>query len=185
MYAFIGDITMVEQEQNYLTPEILSQIGKEGEETIWPEPLDRSSLRRFIQATRDDNPLYYDEEYAKSSKYGSIIAPPFYFHRSFQSPLDVVEDSEKEEMRNRGLVDTPGFAKQVNAGSEIEWFGQIRIGDTLTGKPVVSNIEQKEGKSGPMIIITSDRIIKNQNGKLIAIVTNKSLRRQAEGTSLF
>ena len=64
MYAFIGDITMVEQEQNYLTPEILSQIGKEGEETIWPEPLDRSSLRRFIQATRDDNPLYYDEEYA-------------------------------------------------------------------------------------------------------------------------
>ena len=88
-------------------------------------------------------------------------------------------------MRHRGLVDTPGFAKQVNAGSEIEWFGQIRIGDTLTGKTVVSNIEQKEGKSGPMIIITSDRIIKNQDGKLIAIVTSKSLRRQAEGTSLF
>ena len=49
---------MVEQEQNYLTPEMLSQIGKEGEETIWPEPLDKSSLRRFIQATRDDNPFY-------------------------------------------------------------------------------------------------------------------------------
>jgi acyl dehydratase len=185
MYFSIGDTIMVEQEQNYLTPEILRQIGKEGEETIWPEPLDRSSLRRFIQATRDDNPLYYDEEYAKSTKYGSVIAPPFYFHRSFPSPLGVVEDAEKEEMRHRGLVDTPGFAKQVNAGSEIEWFGQVRIGDTLNSKTVVSNIEQKQGKNGPMILITYDRIIKNQDDKLIAITTQKSLRRQSEGTSLF
>jgi len=35
-------------------------------------------IKRFAQAIDDPNPLYHDEEYAKSSKFKGIIAPPLF-----------------------------------------------------------------------------------------------------------
>src|ERR1700719_268269 len=62
----------------YVTDEVKAQIGKEGPPSTWPEGLERSTLRRYVNATEDQNPLYRDEEHAKASRYGGPIAPPFW-----------------------------------------------------------------------------------------------------------
>jgi len=61
-----------------------------GKEEYFPgrEVVDISSIRRYAQAISDLNPLYLDEEYAKKSEYGGIIAPPtFIFDVRRSRPL--------------------------------------------------------------------------------------------------
>ena len=36
-------------------------------------------IKKFADAMDDRNPLYWDEEYAGNSRFGSIIAPPGFF----------------------------------------------------------------------------------------------------------
>ena len=38
--------------------------------------VEKGAIKKFADAVDDGNPLYWDEEYAKNTKYGSIIAPP-------------------------------------------------------------------------------------------------------------
>ena len=40
------------------------------------DEVSKSDIRHWCEVMRDRNPLYTDEEYAKNSKYGGIIAPP-------------------------------------------------------------------------------------------------------------
>ena len=39
----------------------------------------RDTIRHYAWGIGDDNPLYYDADYARKSKWGTIIAPPTFF----------------------------------------------------------------------------------------------------------
>ena len=41
-----------------------------------PVTLTQEVISQFARLIGDDNPLYHDEEYAKSTPYGGIVAPP-------------------------------------------------------------------------------------------------------------
>jgi acyl dehydratase len=43
---------------------------------IFNEEATRGAMRRFADGVGDDNPLWGDEEYAQSTRYGCIVAPP-------------------------------------------------------------------------------------------------------------
>jgi len=51
-------------------------IGREGEPIYAPDAVCKCMIRHFCEMMEDPNPLYQDEEYAKNSKYGGIVAPP-------------------------------------------------------------------------------------------------------------
>ena len=61
-------------EDSLLTPDIKAMVGLE---TNLPnlESIDKTTIIRYVQAISDLNPLYIDEEYAKETDYGGIIAP--------------------------------------------------------------------------------------------------------------
>ncbi len=40
----------------------------------------RRDIKRFAQAIGDHNPLYCDENYAMTTKYKTIVAPPLFCH---------------------------------------------------------------------------------------------------------
>jgi len=54
-------------EETLITPEIRAMLGKEA---YFPgrEVVDISSVRRYVQAISDLNPLYLDEKYAKKNE---------------------------------------------------------------------------------------------------------------------
>ena len=60
-----------------LPEKVTKLVGRAGDTMIME--VDRGGIKRFADAIGDFNPLYWDEEYAKSSRYGSIISPPGYF----------------------------------------------------------------------------------------------------------
>src|SRR5512139_861551 len=68
------------QGESVLTDKVKSVIGATGEkiEASLPWGIEREGLRIFTQAIMDPDPRYWDDEFAKSTKFGAIITPPIY-----------------------------------------------------------------------------------------------------------
>jgi acyl dehydratase len=133
------------------------------------EQASRDTIRHFVEGIGDFNPLYRDEEYAKKTRYGGIIAPPeFILSVAYGIPIP----SSKPN--------TIGWA----AGFEIEWFRPIKEGDHIDWKCVYpTRIEMKQSKMGNRsLIMYSDTEFTRQGGETVAIMDEwvvNTLRDQA------
>jgi len=112
-------------EETLITPEIRAMLGKE-EYFPGREVVDISSIRRYAQAISDLNPLYLDEEYAKKSEYGGIIAPPtFIFDVSHDISTEIGEDG-----RDLSRVTIQGM-NALRGGNEYRFLEPARPGDIV------------------------------------------------------
>ena len=62
-----------------LTDEIRALIGATGEKvqaSLWG--IEGEDLRRFTQAIMDPDPRYWDDAFARTTKFGGIVTPPIY-----------------------------------------------------------------------------------------------------------
>jgi len=144
-----------------MVPDSLKQyIGK-----IDPPHLrevEKGAIRRYADAVGDNNPLYYDEEYAKNSRYGCIIAPPGFFGWAKKTI-----SSSEGLIGLIGAMIEAGYAGILDGGMAYDFFLPIRAGDTLVGSPKVADIALKEGKT-KMMILRFETSYTNQNGDLVA-----------------
>jgi acyl dehydratase len=178
------NVTDGQEVPNYITEEAKAQIGKEGLPATWPEPVERSTLRRYVDATEDHNPLFRDERVAKRSRFGGLMMPPFWLATlttAFGQRLDEVLKVDRTKgpvpgTAPRAQVETPGLDRFANAGSEIEWFRPVYVGDTITFKSRVGDISQRTGRTGPLVITTTETEFRNQHGELIAIMKGSGIR---------
>ncbi|MHB1126654.1 MAG: FAS1-like dehydratase domain-containing protein [Bacillota bacterium] len=137
-----------------------------GRQTVHTYEVTARDIRRFAQAIGDDNPLYYDEEYAKKTKYGGIIAPPLFCHTC------AFDDLPAEKLRSDGLPDELNLplptTKAVGGGSVFEVGEPVRPGDTITVTKVIEDIYLKQGKSGALYFTVLTTTYTNQKGQFIA-----------------
>ena len=49
-------------------------IGQRGDPTT--VEVEKGAVRKFARAIGETNPLYYDEAYAATTRFGGIVAPP-------------------------------------------------------------------------------------------------------------
>jgi hydroxyacyl-ACP dehydratase HTD2-like protein with hotdog domain len=54
-------------------------------------------------------------------------------------------------------------------GKEVEFFKQMRPGDTITRIGKMVDIYEKEGRSGPLVFTVFENRYTNQDGELVAI----------------
>jgi acyl dehydratase len=80
--------------------------------------VERTTIRRFAESIGDANPLYYDEEFARATRWGGIIAPPT-FLCLLLPPLPAPEI-------DFGTI-------KLNGGSVFESFRPVRPGDVIVG----------------------------------------------------
>lgn len=151
-------------DETLITPEIKAMLGRE-EHFPGEEVVDINSIRRYAQAISDLNPLYLDEEYAKSTEFGGIIAPPtFIFDVSQDIFAEVGEDG-----RDLTRVTIPGM-NAVRGGNEYEFFEPLRPGDVVNRRRKVIDIYEKEGKkAGKILFITYETTYMNQSGTVLGI----------------
>ncbi|MCX6004127.1 MAG: MaoC family dehydratase N-terminal domain-containing protein [Chloroflexi bacterium] len=152
-----------------MTSEALkSLIGRKGNPQVYE--VTRTDIRKIADASGDRNPLYWDDEYASRSKYGGIIAPPDFFGwpAKWEPGLTFVNSSDLfAEMAVE--IAKAGYTRAINAGMESEYFLPIRPGDTIVITSEVVGIEEKEGKKGgKMLISTIEMTMVNQNGDVVA-----------------
>lgn len=135
--------------------------------------VERGAIRRYADAVEDDNPLYFDEEYARKSRYGTMIAPPGFFGWATSSVPTL-----ESVMGLMTAVVNAGFYRILDAGMAFEFFLPVRAGDVLIASPKVADVTEKEGKSGKMIMCSFETSYLNQNGDLVAKSYQKVICRQ-------
>ncbi len=163
-----------------LPEEITQFIGKEAGTSIFE--VERETIRRFADAVDDSNPLYWDEEYAKKSRYGSIIAPPGFISSPWFSgrPTKWPERgaTSSEERGNLILVlAKAGYGRVLDGGMEYEFFAPVQAGDTITASSVIRNIIGREGRAGKMVFMIRETTYTNQNGEVVAKARQTSIHR--------
>lgn len=93
-------------------------------------------IREFAEALRDDNPLYRDEEAARRSPFGGILAPPTLSRNFWWEGTQVHQDL--------------GFDWRyvVHGEQEFEYHRPIKAGDVLTAQMKIAELYEKAGKRG-------------------------------------
>ncbi|RPJ62880.1 MAG: hypothetical protein EHM12_03610 [Dehalococcoidia bacterium] len=142
-------------------------IGTKGKPIVFT--MERTALRKIADAVGDRNPLYWDDEYAARSKYGSVIAPPdFYGWPAKWGPdLPFMNSSDLGGVLFAAAAKL-GYFRAINGGMESEFFLPIRPGDTLVVSSEIIGVEEKEGKKGgKMLFSTIETTVVNQNGDIV------------------
>lgn len=111
--------------------------------------IDRERMLDFARLY-DPIPLHCDEEYAKTTKFGRLIAPGV---MSFMAVW-------------AKFVENDIFGDELIAGksTKIEWFKPVFAGDVLKGRGRVSNITRRNPYNG-IAEVTID--VYNQSGELV------------------
>jgi acyl dehydratase len=140
------------------------EVGKEVVFNV-SEGIGKRAIRRFASVIGDGNPLYYDEEYARKTPYKRIIAPPTML---FEIGFDIGDDINGKTGLQVGLEEFLGFPDNIQrVGNEYEIFEPLYPDDIIKAKRRITSVEEKEGKTGKWIFITSEIIYLNQEGKIL------------------
>ena len=180
--------------KTFLTDEIKALVGTTGERvevTMWG--IEKEGLRRFTQAVMDPDPRYWDEEFAKTTKFGEIITPPIYCTYLERRALPSDEDSVTRAFLENPVSDGIGGVRQsrgglpeiptelvriLNAGNEIEVHKYPSLGDRVFSQAKIANINERTGREGNhMLIITHEVTFTNQKGEVLCITRASQIRR--------
>lgn len=124
--------------------------------------VEKGAIMKFAEAIGDNNPLWTDEVLARKSKYGGLITPPT-FLRSIRN--------ERPELP----FDLP-FTRLLDGGSDWEYFQPVRVGDHITATSQITDLQERSGRMGLMIIMTNLITYFNQFKEVVATQTNTSIR---------
>ena len=116
---------------------------------IAPAVIEKEKMLDFA-INYDNIPLHTDEEYAKSTHFGRLIAPGV---MSFMAVW-------------AKYLEVDFFGEELLAGksTKIEWLKPVFAEDVLTGKATVTNLTKRSEKNG-IVEVTIEAY--NQNGELV------------------
>ncbi len=116
---------------------------------ISPTVIEKEKMVDFARMY-DNIPLHTDEEYAKSSPFGQLIAP---------GVMSFVSVWAK-------YLEVDFFGRELLAGksTKIEWLKPVFAEDVLAGKATVTNLVKRNEKNG-LVEISIEAY--NQNGELV------------------
>ena len=124
--------------------------------------IDQQRMMEFARLY-DPIPLHMDEEYAKNTRFGRLIAP------GVMSFMAVWAEFVKLNL----------FGEELIAGksTKIEWFKPVYAGDVLKGKARVSDIVRRNAYNG-IAVVTVD--VYNQHGERVLTDVTESVVKYRE-----
>ena len=114
-----------------------------------PAVIEKEKMMAFAR-DYDNIPLHTDEEYAKNTPFGKLIAPGV---MSFMSVW-------------AKYLEVDFFGEELLAGksTKIEWLKPVFADDVLTGKATITNLVKRNAKNG-LVEVTVEGY--NQKGELV------------------
>ncbi|MBQ8507970.1 MAG: MaoC family dehydratase N-terminal domain-containing protein [Clostridia bacterium] len=125
--------------------------------------IDRERMMDFARLY-DPIPLHLDEEYAKSTRFGGLIAP------GVMSFMAVWAEFVKLDIFGDSLV--------AGRSTKIEWFKPVYAGDILRGVARISDIRRRNDYNG-VCEITID-VFNRQGERVLSDVTDSIIKYSGE-----
>ncbi len=117
--------------------------------TTAPAVIEREKMLAFARLY-DPIPLHTDEEYAKATRFGGLIAP------GVMSFMSVWARYLEVDFLGRELV--------AGKSTKIEWLRPVYPGDVLTGVVTVTELAKRNPRNG---LVTLSIDVRNQDGVLV------------------
>ena len=114
-----------------------------------PAVIEREKMLAFAR-DYDNIPLHTDEEYAKTTRFGGLIAP------GVMSFMSVWARFLEKDILGNELV--------AGKSTKIEWLRPVYPNDVLTGRARISGLTRRGARNG-LVEIAVDAY--NQNGELV------------------
>ena len=123
-------------------------------------PASHISREQMIEFAKlyDPFPLHHDDEFAKNTRYGQLVAP------GVMSFMSIWANFIRLNVLGDELI--------AGKSTKIEWFKPVFAGDTLTGKARITNITPRNKYNG-IAEITIE--VFNQHGELVLTDVTESV----------
>jgi acyl dehydratase len=112
----------------------------------------REKIKEYAKAIKNPDPHYMDEEFAKKSKYGTIIAPPTFVVVIGAYLIEPIFYDKELDLNLMMLV---------HGEQEFEFYEVIKSGDQITTTARIADIKNKE----KLDVIAVELNSVNQHGK--------------------
>jgi len=154
-------------------------------------PVEASHILMFARSVGDKNLIYSDEDYAKTTEVGSIIAPPTFVQASAQFDEDYPlrpkvgepwfgsgkEPSGIQRKSSGGGGGGGAAAGGLHAEQHFEYHRPLRPGDVLTAEGKPGKTWTKEGRrAGKLHFSESVTEYRDQNGELVITARGVGVR---------
>lgn len=132
----------------------------------WVTETTRDAIRHYAHGIGDDNPLWCDPDYARTTRHGDVIAPPSILFACTQA--------------GGGVTGMPGI-HAMWAGCEFTWHQPIRRNDQITNKAWLKDlIEHRTRFAGRAFQQIHHIDFYNQDGALLAELDNWMFRTERD-----
>jgi acyl dehydratase len=183
-------------ESRVMTEQVRALIGRTAERVpaspAWG--IEREGLRLFCNAIMDPDPRYWDDDFARGTKFRGVVAPPIYCsYLARKTPAgadDPITRAFAEDPQSDGvggvrervpgeLPPVPTALKRIlNGGNEIELLQYPMLGDRIFSQARYADIREHATKDGsPMLVITTETTYTNQDGDVLCVLRASTIRR--------
>lgn len=120
--------------------------------------VEAGQISRFARVIGEMSPIYHDEDYAKTTRFGGLIAPP-----TFASCF--LPDHFPKPVFD---MDIP-VTTNLHSHDVVENHRAIRAGEVLTARAVYSEVYRRDGKKS-MLLQMADLQLDDEGGYRVAVV---------------
>jgi uncharacterized OB-fold protein/acyl dehydratase len=141
--------------------------GPPGELRRGRDPVNLPMVHHFCQALGDENPAYSDEEYARSSARGQLIAPPGMLQTW---TMDAPRPGENSQAELMNLLDDAGYTSVVAVNYEHDYCRELTHGERVNVRSAVEDLsEEKKTALGMGYFTTVRHEYSTDDGEVVGV----------------
>lgn len=165
-----------------ISDEMRDAVGTEMDRSV-SFAISESDIRKWALAVYYPEPppqLFWDAEYAATTRYGGIVAPEDFNPFAWLTPRG--PRPADEDMASPGSmeallgIEPPPVRSGLNGGTESEFGVRMRPGDAITNVTRLHSYTEREGRLGTMLFTITESTWTNQSDELVKIVRQTSIR---------
>ena len=155
-----------------LPPELQAFIGAEANPVVtMRDAIEMSAIRRWCDVTGETNPLYLDEDYARTTEFAGRVAPPAMLDAWTMPFYDPDRKTAGDHIPAMAALTDMGYPAAVATNIEQEYLRYLKPGDTLTCRSIVESISAEKTTSlgrGRFVYVRNDYI--DQDGESVGLM---------------
>lgn len=117
---------------------------------VAPDPVNVPMVRHWVDALDDRNPVYLDEQVARTTAFGTTVAPPAMLQTWTMARPQIegiaARGGAATEISGEsvlGVLADAGYTATLATNSELEFLRYLRVGDHLSSSAVMESISER------------------------------------------
>ena len=145
---------MADEESDALRAQLERFVGKplgSSEPAEAPDEVNLPMIRHWVDALDDRNPVYLDAEFAATTRFAGIVAPPAMLQTWTMGRPRIEGIAERGGAAGEigsdnpiGILSDAGYTGTLATNSELEFERYLRLGDRLQSSTVLESISSRK-----------------------------------------